>query len=225
MNIQHNALPEAQLHEPKGVSVAAAGTSYISTGAGTGTWKKTDSAALKGLSGDAGVVGKILVSDGTDGFTFKPAFARGQMSFWNNSTGYSLTAAADTTLATGSQYSLFTGVGAPLVSQNLKGVTFTTDRLTVPTAGVYELNLWATITGFPSTTAKVAFRYRLNGTTVSDQKVMTKSNSVGDVKNTSAGSFMTLAAGDYVQLMVASDATGSLVVSDMSFYVNLLEAS
>lgn len=38
MSIQHSAIPDAQLHEPKGVAAAATGKSYIANGSGSGTW-------------------------------------------------------------------------------------------------------------------------------------------------------------------------------------------
>lgn len=38
ISIQHKDIPEAQLHEPKGASTAAIGSSYISDGAGSGNW-------------------------------------------------------------------------------------------------------------------------------------------------------------------------------------------
>ena len=37
-NIQHASIPEAQLHEPKGVSIAPAGSVYVADGAGSGSW-------------------------------------------------------------------------------------------------------------------------------------------------------------------------------------------
>lgn len=37
--IQHKDLPDAQLHEPKGVSSAAVDTAYVANGGGTGSWK------------------------------------------------------------------------------------------------------------------------------------------------------------------------------------------
>lgn len=37
--IQHKNIPEAQLHEPKGVSLASLGHVYVADGAGTGIWK------------------------------------------------------------------------------------------------------------------------------------------------------------------------------------------
>lgn len=38
MTIQHASIPDAQLHEPKGVATAASGTAYIANGAGSGSW-------------------------------------------------------------------------------------------------------------------------------------------------------------------------------------------
>ncbi len=39
MAIQHSAIPDADRHEPKGASTAAAGSVYVSDGAASGTWK------------------------------------------------------------------------------------------------------------------------------------------------------------------------------------------
>ncbi|MEL7422971.1 MAG: hypothetical protein AAFN81_08280 [Bacteroidota bacterium] len=47
MPIQHRDIPDAQLHEPKGVNIAAQGTAYIADGAGSGSWT---SPLLKGQS-------------------------------------------------------------------------------------------------------------------------------------------------------------------------------
>ncbi len=41
MSIQHENIPEAHLHEPKGVSVAATKTVYHADGVGSGSWRKT----------------------------------------------------------------------------------------------------------------------------------------------------------------------------------------
>lgn len=38
MTIQHSAIPDAQLHEPKGVATAASGKVYVANGAGSGSW-------------------------------------------------------------------------------------------------------------------------------------------------------------------------------------------
>lgn len=39
-NVQHATLPESELHEPKGVSVASSDSFYVANGAGSGTWKR-----------------------------------------------------------------------------------------------------------------------------------------------------------------------------------------
>ena len=39
-DIQHKDIPEAQLHEPKGVSTAASGKVYVANGSGSGIWEK-----------------------------------------------------------------------------------------------------------------------------------------------------------------------------------------
>lgn len=56
MTVQHSAIPDAQLHEPKGVATAAAGTCYIADGAGSGVWypvQKAQAACLKASSSTA----------------------------------------------------------------------------------------------------------------------------------------------------------------------------
>ena len=45
-NIQHKDIPDAQLHEPKGILSATAGKIYIATGAGSGTWRKVQEADM-----------------------------------------------------------------------------------------------------------------------------------------------------------------------------------
>ena len=38
--VEHKDLPNAQLHEPKGVSAAAVSTCYVANGAGSGAWSQ-----------------------------------------------------------------------------------------------------------------------------------------------------------------------------------------
>jgi len=40
MALQHKDIPDAQLHEPKGVAAAANKTTYVANGSGSGTWRK-----------------------------------------------------------------------------------------------------------------------------------------------------------------------------------------
>lgn len=41
-NVNHSTLTDPYLHEPRGVSSAAAGTVYVSDGAGSGDWRQND---------------------------------------------------------------------------------------------------------------------------------------------------------------------------------------
>ena len=43
-NIQHKNITDPNIHEPKGVALAAVDTVYVATGSGSGVWKKVDTA-------------------------------------------------------------------------------------------------------------------------------------------------------------------------------------
>lgn len=226
MSIQHKDIPDAQLHEPKGVLTAPVNSFYRASGTGTGAWGKLQSADLTGVSGDGGSTNLRFVSNGTNGFTAKTDAAYGAMTVTNNTNGFTVVAAADSTLNTNSDYVLFTGTGAPWAAESLfGGMTFNTDRLIIPVAGTYEIQAWANITGYPTNTAFVATKYRLNGTTFGPRKVKTKSNSAGDSGLLSGFGLFTAAAGDFLQLYVASSANGSLIIGDLNTTIKLVRAT
>lgn len=166
-----------------------------------------------------------MESDGVNGFRLVNQHIYGTMSVTNNTNAFNLTAATDATLNTNADYVLFTGTGAPLISENLAGLSFTLDRLIVPVAGLYRVDLWGNITQFPTNTAKIGVKYRINGITYSLRKVMDKSNSAGDAGNVNAFGFINLLANDYIQLVVASTATGGLIFSDLNTTLSLVKAT
>ena len=227
MSIQHSLITDPNIHEPKGASTAASGASYIANGAGSGTWKKTDSLSIKGLSGDGGSTNSELVTDGTNGFTLKTKDVYGSMTITNNTNAFSITAAVDPLLNTNSDYVLFTGTGAPWAASGLEfgGLAFSVDRLTVPVSGVYKIDLWSTISGFPSNTAKVAVKYRINGGTFSSRRPLVKSNSAGDYGSLGGFGLISLSANDYIQLYVASTVTGSLTFDNVNTTLQLLRVT
>lgn len=61
-NIQHVNIPEAQLHEPKGVSTAAAGTVYVADSGTSGAW-----ATLDAIGTGAATLGQVVTADGSGG--------------------------------------------------------------------------------------------------------------------------------------------------------------
>ena len=225
MSIEHKDIADPDIHEPKGIAAASANRVYVADGAGSCTWDLVDSSALKGLSGDAAVANKILVTDGSNGFDLITGFAYGAMVISGNTNAFSVTAAADATLATTTDYVLFTGTGAPWASETLSGITFNTNRLIVPVSGVYEVHSWASITDFPSNTATIAMKYRINGTTFSTRHPKEKSNSAGDSGNLNAAGLVSLSANDYIQIYVASSVTGSLEIANANIMLKLVKAT
>lgn len=216
MTIQHRLIPDAELHEPKGAAAAAPHATYVSDGAGSGTWKRIDSTDILGGVGDAGSTNKYLRSNGANGFTMKTDQAYGSSTISNNTNAFAIGAAVDPNLQTNSDYVLFTGTGAPWAGESLfGGMSFTTDRITVPVTGTYFISLWMNISSFPSNVAKVGIKYRVNGTTFGPRAVVTKSNSAGDFGQLNGFGFTpTLTAGDYIQIYVASSVAGNLVVAN-----------
>lgn len=222
MTIEHVAITDPNIHEPKGVAIAGANTVYHADGSGSGTWRKTSSTDLQGVSGDSGVSGKFIVSDGANGFIFRIAEATGAMVITNNSTNAALTAVADNTFNTASQFTLMTGTGFPWTSENLSNVTFNTDRLTVTETGVYLLATYLNINSFPSSSARVAMRFRINGSTFGIRKPTVKSGGAGSELQLIGTELVALNAGDYVQNYIATDATGNILIKDANITIHLV---
>ena len=196
---------------------------YVSSGGGTGAWARVNSSNIQGMAGDGGVANLKTVSDGVGGFKFLADGQYGDMVITTNTNTFTMTAAVDPTLNTNSDYVLFTGTGAPWAAHLNTGVTFSTDRLTVSANGIYRVDFWGTISQFPSNTAKVAVKHRINGTTLVARHPTVKSNSAGDSGNLNGFGLVQLNAGDYLQLMVASTASGGLIIADANLTVSLVE--
>ena len=210
------------MHEPKGISTAVANRVYKANGTGSGSWAKVSSDMIQDLAGDAGISGKTLLTNGTNGFTLTTDAAYGAQTITNNVVAFPLVAVADTTFNTSSQFTLLTGVGAPWLSENLFGISFSVDRLTVAVTGVYRISLWMNINQFSGATAKFCVRYRINGTTYALRKLTTKSAVMSDVSQIGAVGIVALTAGDYIQIIVATDTTGSFVIGECANTVTLV---
>lgn len=225
MAIQHKDIPNSELHEPKGVSSAVLDTVYVANGAGGGSWKKIGSTSLLNSTGDGGVSGLVVRTDGVGGLVLKTEAAFGMMGITNNTTNFPISAAVDATLATTSDYVLLGGTGSVWVSEQLFGVTFGTSRLIAPVTGLYEIKYWANVSAFPSSTAKVAVRYRVNGASFSAKATIDKATAAGDAGTLLFTDYVSLAANDYIQPYVASTATGNLVIQNSSFALELKRAT
>lgn len=224
MAIQHSDITEAQLHENKGVSAAPENTIATSDGLGNTVWQDVVNTSLEGIAAN-GTSGQRVVTDGSGGFAFVPGPVYGEMEFDSNTSSFSVTAAEDSSLDDHADFVLFTGIGAPFFGGPSSGVVFSTDRITVPIDGNYQIQVWGNLRDFPSTSSKISWRVRLNGSSSYDWHPIAKSNSVGDTDSSYGSRIEPLSAGDYLQIMVASTVTGTVVFHDFSLSVVLLEAT
>lgn len=180
---------------------------------------------INGITSDGGVANLTVASTGSGGLKFLNDHAHGSQVITNNSTAFAITAVADTTFNTPSQYSLMTGTGFPWASENLHDMTFDTNKLTISISGIYMINLWANIVQYPSATAKVSIRYLVNGVTYSSRKPTVKSGGAGAVDQLNGFGLIQLSAGDFIQLVVASDATGNIIFGDVNSTLQLVRVT
>src|SRR5574341_554703 len=225
MSVEHKDIVDAQRHEPKGASTASTNSSYIADGAGSGTWRKIRSTDFQGMSGDGGDVRHFIGTDGNNGFVVIPDAAFGTMAITNNAANFAVTAVADTTFGTPSQYSLLTGVGAPWASENLNDITFSTDKLTVPVTGIYKVEAYLNISAYPASSARISIAYRVSGGGYSSRRPVVKSSGVGAEGQVIGFGLTSLVTSDYIQLYVASDATGNLLIKNANVLITLVKAT
>lgn len=145
------------------------------------------------------------------------------MSTTNNTVPLALTAVADTTFNTASQYTLYTGLPAPFTAALLDGITFSVDRLTVNVSGIYNIQSYSNISAFPSSSARISTRFLINGTTYGSRKPIIKSAVVSDESQLTGFGLIQLNAGDYIQITYASDTTGNLLIKDSSHILTLIK--
>lgn len=142
----------------------------------------------------------------------------------NNSTGFAVVAAADGSLNTNSDYKVISGTGAPWSSDLTHGVGIAGDGLTPSTDGIYKVETWLDIVGFPTNTSRLALKYVINGNQYSLNKISVKSNSAGDAGNLSGFWIVQLSAGDTVQLAVASSDAGNIIFESGNASLTLVRA-
>lgn len=82
ITIQHASIADPNIHEPKGVNVAAANTSYLANGAGSGSWSKITTQGMSGISGN-GTANQVLIVDGSGAFSLAWPTAHGFTYFIN----------------------------------------------------------------------------------------------------------------------------------------------
>ena len=189
MPIEHKNITDPNIHEPLGVATADSGDMYVANGAGSGTWQKSS------------------------------MNAHGEMTVTNNTTATVITAAADATLNTDTDYVKITaGWGAP----HAHGVTFNVDELVAPVNGHYEVAFWSSIK-VPSINNFIGIKYAVDDSTpYSLQKIVSQSVSANDYKNLSGHGGIDLTTGQTVSVYIAGTKTDNLVIEEAGVSLRLL---
>jgi hypothetical protein len=182
MATEHSTLPEAELHEPKGISAAAADTVYTADGVGGGSW----TAQAGALFGDMDFTTNTLATTIT---TASPTVGDGNAV---NLSGATLT-------TPGVLYTQ--GVVDTVAFEN----TGNNELLRVPTAGVYEVSLNASFSGGGGGAGNVyRFNFGINGVEQTAHAHALRQTSSSDIGNVAFSEYVVLAANDTIQPMVAN---------------------
>ena len=160
-DVQHSAIADPNIHEPKGVAAAAAGKVYVANGSGSGTWTR----ALP-LGVDTATSGQVLVADGVGGATWQanspvsPDY--GEIFIQNN--------AVVTTIAA---INTFVQATSGVTAGQLDGVTFSSNALVVAVSAKYLLEAEVTLFGIAATTLEWHLDFLLNGAAFGRKQAVT----------------------------------------------------
>lgn len=192
--VQHSAITDPNIHEPKGVAAATVNKVYVSNGSGSGTWQKLSPPQLAGLTTN-GQAGDTLTVNGSGNFVFTGT-PHGQVHFYNLSTPYTLTypssftKLAPTTIASGFPSNFTEATTARLTY---------TGADTTPVAITYSVSLDQT----SGADRDLIIAIYKNGSVDNGHSVTTTTTGV---KHTLFGtSVINMATGDYVELYILNN--------------------
>lgn len=167
-------------------------------------------AQLHPMKGAASAIsGQLPVANGSGDTVFTTPFnACGQMYISGNTTATTVTAAADATLATNTDYAQ---VVAGLTSGSLTNTTFSTDHLVAGKAGTYFYSITGDLSA--ASTSKTAIKLRVNSSNQTHKTIA--DTAAGEYIPVSLSGFITLAVNDTISLYVANTA-GNVTVRDIT---------
>lgn len=207
MTIEHNVITDPNVHEPKGISIAAADKVYVSDGAGSGAW---DDPPIIGSAGAA--AGQVLhKTAGGLAWQYPAGAVYAEMDIIGNTNllniPYTSATARATWLSTDANYIQMTGVSFPFTASILDHFTFdaANDWLVCTIAGDYKIDFWGSFLCADANTF-VSVKYAINNTTpFSTQKLTGQSATSSDVINLSAAGIVeNLQVGDTINLQIAA---------------------
>lgn len=196
MATQHSAITnDADLHEPKGAGSALSR--------------------------------QVLVANGLGGTSFTNGLmnTHSQIGINSNTTAKAMTAAADATLNTNTDYTKMTGAAFPWTVAYTDNISFTTDQFTLPYGGYYLVSFWGSFKVAAINTF-MGIKYAINNTApYSVQKLITQSTTANDIKSLSATSIIgPVSANDTLSFYMASTNSTNITMQDGGVMVGYLHA-
>lgn len=192
--VQHSAITDPNIHEPKGVAAATINKVYVSNGTGSGTWQKLSPPQLAGLTTN-GQAGDTLTVDGAGNFVFTGT-PHGQVKFYNLNTPYTLTYPSSFTKL--APTTTAGGIPSNFTESTTARLTYTgTD--TVPVSVFYSVSLDQT----SGSDRDLILAIYKNGSVVGGHSVITTSTGL---KHVMAGTTVTtMATNDYVEVFILNN--------------------
>lgn len=152
-NVQHSAITDPNIHEPKGIVGVAAGKVYVTNGSGSGAWAFPYPPGISGASN-----GQVFVANGSGGGSWQ-----GQAGATNKGYGEMyIQGNASTTAIAASNTPVKIATG--MTAGQLSGLTFSTDHLVVDEATKYRVDVSLTFFGVAATTIDWEFDIYINTT-------------------------------------------------------------
>ena len=219
MTIQHSAIADPNIHEPKGAATASSGKVYVANGTGSGSW-----ALPKPIGSDTAAENTSPVSDGAGGITWEhgPGSVHGEIYLAGASVSVGPTGG---TITTDSHYRV---VGP---TWTLNPDTFHTQlhssnqALQVLKKGHYLVSSFVSFfTGSTASGTNYALKYRVNDSaTLSNRRLLAQKVTSGSDGLTMAGTALVmLNANDYIDIMLGSSVIDTVTVGDAGLTLILL---
>jgi len=213
MAVQHSAIPDAQLHQPKGASTAVVNETIHSDGAGGTTWEKVSPPHLSGLTTN-GSVGQHIDVDGAGNFTMT-YLPHGSVYFNNYAAPYvQAYAAAYAKIGTTTTVS-----GSPVDVTEA-----TTNRLTYtgPTRPHFKVSWACSFDQSVGANRNISVAVYLNGAILANSEAHTTTIS-GNIRNMSGFCDVDLTQNDYLELWIFNrGGSGNMNIYAMSLLVEEL---
>lgn len=190
-SVQHSAITDPNVHEPKGVAAATVNKVYVSSGTGSGTWQKISPPQFAGIASN-GQAGDTVTVDGSGNFVLTGT-PHGQVHFFNLASPYTLTyPSAYTKLAPTTTVG---GIPSNFTEANTARLTYTgTDS--VPMSIKYSVSLDQT----SGASRDLVVAIYKNGSVSNGHSVVT--TTTGEKHNMGGVHTVTMATNDYIELYI-----------------------